>query len=177
MGKSAALLIEPQSLVACTISRNVQEFELLIEDMQSVAGDRWGDLTFAEAAAFLDQPDADSLDFMALAIDAQDEANLGQVRAVIAAARAKGIRVILVAEDVTPAVLHQLLREGADDFIPYPLPEGELQRATSRPKAQGKAPAPAAPGAAPSPAAPGGHSGWSSRSTRWPAAPAARRSP
>ena len=159
MGRNVALLIEPQSLVACTISRNVQEFDLLIEDMQNLVGDRWGDLTFVEAATFLDQPDSDTLEFVALAIDRQDEANFEQVREVIAAARRKGIQVILVAEDVTPTVLHQLLREGADAFVPYPLPEGELLRASNRPRS----PAPPASAAAATPAgssaAPGGHSG------------------
>ena len=144
MGRNVALLIEPQSLVACTISRNVQEFDLLIEDMQNLVGDRWGDLTFVEAATFLDQPDSDTLEFVALAIDRQDEANFEQVREVIAAARRKGIQVILVAEDVTPTVLHQLLREGADAFVPYPLPEGELLRASNRPRSPAPAPSVAA---------------------------------
>lgn len=133
-GRSAALLFEPQSIVACTISRDVQKFDLLIEDMQAAVGDRWGDLALDEAAAFLEQPDADGLDFVAIAIDSEDEAEIERLLPIIAAARTKGIRVILVAEDVSPAALHQLLREGADDFIPYPLPEGELQRAASRPK-------------------------------------------
>ena len=39
---------------------------------------------------------------------------------------------ILIAEDVSPAVLHQLLRQGADEFVPYPLPEGELEAAMDR---------------------------------------------
>ena len=39
---------------------------------------------------------------------------------------------ILIAEDVSPAVLHQLLRQGADEFVPYPLPENELQAAIER---------------------------------------------
>jgi pilus assembly protein CpaE len=159
MARNVALLIEPQSLVACTISRNVQEFDLLIEDMQNLAGNRWGDLTFAEAATFLGQPDADSLDFVALAIDSEDEGDLDQVREVIAAARRKGIQVILVAEDLSPTVLHQLLRDGADAFVPYPLPEGELLRATNRPRTPAPAPAPAATAPGVAPAAPGGHSG------------------
>ncbi len=33
---------------------------------------------------------------------------------------------------MTPAALHQLLRDGADEFVPYPLPEGELQQALDR---------------------------------------------
>ena len=51
---------------------------------------------------------------------------------VITQAKARKIKVILIAEDVTPASLHSLLRQGADEFIPYPLPEGELQLAIQR---------------------------------------------
>ncbi|NBB97697.1 MAG: pilus assembly protein CpaE, partial [Alphaproteobacteria bacterium] len=36
---------------ACTISRDVQNFDLLIEDMETEFGEDWGDLTFAEAHA------------------------------------------------------------------------------------------------------------------------------
>ncbi len=129
------MLFETQSIVACTICRDVQKFDLLIEDMQAAVGDRWGDISLDQAPAFLRQPEAAGLEFVALAIDSRDEAELDMVLSVVAAARQKDIRVILVAEDVSPAALHQLLREGADDFIPYPLPEGELQRTATRPRA------------------------------------------
>jgi pilus assembly protein CpaE len=127
---------ESSSIVACTISRDVQRFDLLIEDMQNVVGDRWGDLGFDEALAFLDQPDAAQLDFVAVAIDGSDEADLDRVIDIISAAKEKGIRVILVTEDISPAALHRLLKESGDEFIPYPIPEGELLRAISKPKAE-----------------------------------------
>lgn len=130
------MLFESQSIIACTISRDVQSFDLLIEDMGNAVGDRWGDIALDEALAFLAQPESAALDFVALAIDGRDEADLGRLLPIIAAARAKGVRVILVAQDISPAALHQLLREGADDFIPYPLPEGELLRATSKPRSE-----------------------------------------
>lgn len=119
-------------IVACTISRNVQNFDLLIEDMEGLLGEGWGDLGFGEALAFLDQPDADGLEFVAMAIDEEDEENLALMNQIIAAAKARRIDVILIAEDVTPAALHQLLRGGADEFVPYPLPEGELAAAVER---------------------------------------------
>ncbi len=128
------MLFEPQSIIACTISRDVQKFDLLIEDMGAAVGDRWGDIALDEAEAFLGQPDAQALDFLVLAIDSRDEGELDRLVPIITAGRAKGIRVILVAEDVSPTALHQLLREGADDFIPYPLPEGELSRILARPR-------------------------------------------
>ena len=134
MGKSmsAALQPEPQPIVACTISRNVQNFDLLIEDMEAVLGERWGDLSFSEALAFLDQPDAATLEFVAIALDAEDEADLSLVLEIIGAAKARAIKVILITLDVSPAALHQLLKEGGDEFVPYPLPEGDLAQAIDR---------------------------------------------
>ena len=67
---SAVLQPEPQPIVACTISRDVQNFDLLIEDMEAALGESWGDLNFAEAVAFLEQPDAATLKFIAVALDA-----------------------------------------------------------------------------------------------------------
>lgn len=123
---------ESSAIVACTVSRDVQNFDLLIEDMETALGENWGDLGFAEALAFFGQPEAASLEFIALAIDGEDEDNLVLMGEIIAQAKARNIRVILIAEDVTPASLHQLLRKGADEFVPYPLPEQELQYAIDR---------------------------------------------
>ncbi|WP_418595367.1 AAA family ATPase [Ponticoccus sp. (in: a-proteobacteria)] len=141
---------EAPPIVACTISRDVQNFDLLIEDMETLLGEAWGDLGFEEAAAFFHQPEAATLEFIAMAIDAIDEPDLPMLSSIIASARDAGIKVVLIAEDVTPASLHQLLRKGADEFVPYPLPEGELGAAVERLRA----PAPAPVAIAPEPAAP-----------------------
>lgn len=132
MSNTALLQPEPQPLLACTVSRDVQIFDLLIEDMEATLGERWGDLGFDDAMTFLDQPEAATLEFLAIALDAEDEADLGKVTEVIANAKRRGIKVILITEDVSPAGLHQLLREGGDEFVPYPLPEGELAQAIER---------------------------------------------
>lgn len=123
---------ETSSITACTISRDVQNFDLLIEDMETALGEAWGDLTFDEALPFFAQDEARSLEFVALAMDCDDEDDLSQIEAIIQAAKDKNIKVILIAEDVTPTSLHSLLRKGADEFIPYPLPEQELQAAIKR---------------------------------------------
>ncbi|MHA6344467.1 AAA family ATPase [Roseivivax sp. CAU 1761] len=117
---------------ACTISRDVQLFDLLIEDMETLLGEAWGDLGFAEALAFLNQPEAGALEFVALAIDDTDEDDLDRLLAIIAAAGRRGLRIVLIAEDVSPAALHRLLKSGAAEFVPYPLPEGELAAAVAR---------------------------------------------
>ncbi|MEX1236137.1 MAG: AAA family ATPase [Roseovarius sp.] len=123
---------EASPLVACTISRDVTNFDLLIEDMESAVGEAWGDLGFPEALAFMGQLDAKMLEFIAIAIDEDDEADLSIIGDIITLAGQLKIKVILIADDVTPAALHSLLRQGADEFVPYPLPEGELQAAIER---------------------------------------------
>ncbi len=78
---------------------------------------------------------------------------------VVKKAKDKGVKVILVANQVSPMALHQLMRLGADDFVPYPLPEGALHDAVERirrtPEPAPVAAAPAAPamqeGEAPAP--------------------------
>lgn len=132
MTSSATKMPEPSPIKACTISRDVQNFDLLIEDMETTLGESWGDLGFSEALAFLNQPEAGVLEFVAIAIDETDEDNLAMLGEVISLSKARNIKSILIAEDVSPAALHQLLRKGADEFVPYPLPEGELEAAIER---------------------------------------------
>lgn len=138
---------EPAPIVACTISRDVQEFDLLIEDMEAVLGDAWGDLGFSEAMHFFAQDDGEALEFVALAIDAEDEDNVEHLSAIIGSAKKRDIKVVLIADDVTPSALHHLLRQGADEFVPYPLPEGELAAAIDRMRSQAVAAATSPEGA------------------------------
>lgn len=132
MSSTAALQQEPQPIIACTVSRDVQNFDLLIEDMEAVLGEQWGDLAFEDVIPFLSQPEAKSLRFLTIAMNSDDESMLGLISQIITHAKAKDVKVILITEDVSPAVLHNLLREGGDEFVPYPLPEGELERAIDR---------------------------------------------
>ncbi|MCX7888753.1 MAG: AAA family ATPase [Rhodobacteraceae bacterium] len=132
MSSVAVLQPEPAPILACTVSRDVSNFDLLIEDMEAELGESWGDLTFDDALLFLNQPDAASLQFVAVAVDAQDESDLTRISGIIETAKSKGIKVILIAEEVSPIALHHLLKLGADDFVPYPLPEKALHEAIER---------------------------------------------
>ncbi|MBI1170463.1 AAA family ATPase [bacterium] len=144
MTSVANLQPEPAPILACTISRDVQNFELLIDDMELELGESWGDLSFDDAAVFLEQPDARGLEFVAIAVDAEDESDLGRITDIIKQAKSHNIKVLLVANQIGPMALHQLLRLGADDFLPYPLPEGALHETIDRIRK----PAPAQPAAA-----------------------------
>lgn len=132
MSSNAALQQEPQPIIACTVSRDVQVFDLLIEDMEAALGEQWGDLSFEDVLPFLAQPEAKTLRFLTIAMNSEDEARLPAISAIINQAKSQGVKVILITEDVSPAILHNLLREGGDEFVPYPLPEGELERAIER---------------------------------------------
>lgn len=115
---------------ACTVSRDIEEFELLIDQMEASMGEAWGDLRFNEVEPFLQDEDSAHLEFLAIAMDEQDDAAL--LEALIGRIKAKGTKVILVTRDLTPAKLHKMMRAGADEFLPYPVPEGELPLAIER---------------------------------------------
>lgn len=132
MTSVANLQPDPAPIVACTISRDVQNFDLLIDDMEAELGESWGDLSFDDALAFFGQPDAATLEFVAIAVNAEDERDLGRIADIIRGAKDRGIKVILIADQVSPVGLHQLLRLGAEDFVPYPLPPGALHDAIER---------------------------------------------
>jgi pilus assembly protein CpaE len=142
MTSVANLQPEPAPIVACTISRDVQNFDLLIDDMELELGESWGDLSFDDAIVFLEQPEASVLEFVAIAVDHDDEFDLSRITDIIKTAKAKGIKVVLIADQVSPIALHQLLRLGGDDFVPYPLPEGALHEAIERMRKPAPQPAP-----------------------------------
>ncbi|TCM84469.1 AAA family ATPase [Rhodovulum steppense] len=141
MTSTAALQSDPAPVIACTVSRDIQNFDLLIEDMEAELGECWGDIAFQDANSFFDQPDARTLEFIAVAVDDQDEDNITFIGEIVRNAKRRNVKVIVIAEELSPIALHQLMRVGADDFVPYPLPEGALHDAIDRVRR----PAPVAP--------------------------------
>lgn len=135
MTSGVALQPEPAPILACTVSGNVQNFDLLIEDMEAELGEGWGDLSFEEARHFFGQPDAAHLEFIAIAMNDEDEDKIALIADIIKTANANDVKVIVIAEEVSPIALHQLLKMGAEEFVPYPLPEGALHDAIERMRA------------------------------------------
>ncbi|MFV1875395.1 AAA family ATPase [Nioella sp.] len=175
MSGGLALKSTPAPIVACTIARDVQTFDLLIDDIEAELGEAWGDLNFMEAQAFFVQPEADDLEFVAVAVDDEDEQDIELIIRVIEQAKSKGVKVILIAEDVSPPILHRLLNAGTDDFVPYPLPEMAFHQSVERIRAgQSIAEAPAAK---PAPAAPAAAVAPETATPAEPQAPAQIRTP
>lgn len=132
MSSMAIIETNPSTLLACTVTRDIQEFGILIDEMEAEFGEHWGDITFDDAIYFLEQADSNNVQFFFLAMSEADETSADQIGAIITAAIAKGIKVILLAQNIGPAPLHKLMRSGADDFLPYPLPDHALADAVAR---------------------------------------------
>jgi pilus assembly protein CpaE len=119
-------------IVACAIARDIEAFDLLIEDMETEFGEDWGALTFDAAATALTSDIGTNLKYVTVAVDKQDEQDLTPVANVIRTAQEHGIKVVLIPHELDTVALHQLMRMGSDDFAPYPLPEGALHDAIER---------------------------------------------
>jgi pilus assembly protein CpaE len=117
---------------ACAIARNLEEFDQLIGELEGVFGVGWGGLGFADAQSILSSEHAEGLEIAVIAVDRKDEASISLVETAVKAASDAGLKVILVINDLGPGMLHQLMRGGVDDFLPYPLPEGSLADTIAR---------------------------------------------
>lgn len=129
---SPSLSPAPQPIVACTVSHDIEDFALLIEDMEHALGETWGDLRFEEVLPFLEQPDAASLRFLVIAVDDDDKGRLDEIGHILGALKQRGIRAILVTEAISSDELSALLQQGGDEYVPYPPAKGILAQAIDR---------------------------------------------
>jgi pilus assembly protein CpaE len=117
---------------ACAIARDLESFDNLIENLENRLGSNWGGLDFNNAEDILKSSHADSLKFIVIALDKTDEDDLSFVPNIVTSAKDRGIKVILATHELTTMSLHQLMRLGADDFVPYPIPNNALNETIDR---------------------------------------------
>ena len=132
MTRSAAELLDTAPIRACVVARDIAAFGQLSSDLDGEMPGEWGALTLADAPGFLAQPSAVELELVAVAVDAADAEDLPLFAELVRTARDYGHKVLLVAGDLGPVQLHQLLAQGADGFVPYPIPAGALRSAMDR---------------------------------------------
>lgn len=125
---------QPQSnaIVTCAVARNLEDFELLIDDLESEFGQTWGGLEFSDVSKVFNSTHAKDLKTAVIAINSQDEDKLSEIEATVREAKKIDLKVILVTDDLGPSALHRLIRGGADDFLPYPLPPKALRDTLDR---------------------------------------------
>ncbi len=123
---------QPATIVTCAVARNLEEFELLIDELEREFGESWGGLEFGDVLGILNSAHAKDLHTAVIAINKQDESDLEAIEETVKEAKKAGLKVILVTDDLGPSALHRLIRGGADDFLPYPLPPNALHETLER---------------------------------------------
>jgi pilus assembly protein CpaE len=128
----ALILSKEQPTEAFAVARDFKKFNLLVEDLDDEFTGTWRQLNFKDGLAALQKANMQVLEFVIVAVDRDDEKNLDVAASFIKAAKGQGVKVILIANDMSPMGLHQLMRLGSDDFAPYPLPDGALMDSVRR---------------------------------------------
>ncbi|MHA3914008.1 AAA family ATPase [Halovulum sp. GXIMD14793] len=128
----ALLKAKPEEVEIYSIASRHEDFPALTEDLNRELAGRWAPLDLAKGEATIKAGIGPDLEIAIVAVSNIDEADLTPAARVVQAARDHGLKVLLVAKDISPTGLHQLLRVGADDFAPYPLPDGALTDSIAR---------------------------------------------
>lgn len=119
----ALLKLKERVIEVFAATRDIKKFPQLSVELTNQFSKNWAVGSFREAMNSLERGSLDQMEFVIICVDKDDEADLDPVLQFIDGVKARGSKAILIASDVSPAVLHQLLRRGADDFIPYPFPQ------------------------------------------------------
>ena len=130
-----------------TIAENFAVFQdIAVELDQEFEEGAWTTIGFSEARKMFASGVPSECEQVIVAVDDADEGRLNEIATLVSTAKQAGLAVILLAKDISPAAMHKLLRSGADDFLPYPTPEGALSECFERLRMGGvEQPQPGAP--------------------------------
>lgn len=109
-------------------------FDELPADLDAEIGDgAWSTVKPEAAASMLSGKAAGELRHVIVCVNTADPDRIARYAALIGAGRSAGLPVILVVKEAgSAASMHSLMRAGADDFLPYPAPGGELVQSIQR---------------------------------------------
>ncbi len=122
----ALLKLMDRKMEAFAVASKPGRFELLNSDLHGLFGQSWGNVTVSAAGEMLGRGTLSGEETLIVCVESEDEQNLEPIDSFVRAAKKAGFIVILIAKDVSPTALHHLLKLGADDFAPYPLPDNAL---------------------------------------------------
>lgn len=105
---------------------DINDFDLLVEDLDASYAGIWEAVPLAALEDTLAAIDPTDVDLVIIAITAEDEENLEPFTDAVKRVKRLGYTVLLMVDEVSTRGVHALTRSGADDFAPYPLPEGVL---------------------------------------------------
>lgn len=132
MPRSAAKILSCAPMEACVVARDLSGFGQIGIRFEEELPESWDVLPLDQAAEYLALPEAIEIEVVIIAVNADDEAELPLFGEVIRTARDYGHKVLVIADSVGPISLHVLLAQGADGFVPYPIPIGALSAAIKR---------------------------------------------
>lgn len=102
--------------------------------------DGWMEATVKRAGAVLGRQGEDAPDLVVVGVDADHAASMEAIGKAIEGLKKSGAFLILVVQDLNAQALHTLMRAGADEFLPYPAPDGALADAVRKVRSQADAP-------------------------------------
>ena len=92
----------------------------------------WIFTNYADGPDAISSAVADGCEFFLIGVQRDDPASVRAAVDLIGVAKDVDLKVILLAEALSPASMHELMRAGADDFAPLPLPASALVDSVSR---------------------------------------------
>ncbi|SFJ03451.1 AAA family ATPase [Albimonas pacifica] len=106
------------------VAENLDAFDGLRRELEAEFPDGgWTAVTLRGLRKALDaQPPA----YVLLAVDATDMGRIDELVQLIALGRGRGSSMVLLVQDLPPMAMHRMMRAGAEDFLPVPLPAGAL---------------------------------------------------
>ena len=118
--------VEPAPILACTVADAIEDFDILIDAMENLFGEAWGNLGYEDVIRFLEQPDAATLEWLIIVARGEQEAD-EKTNAIIRAARQHQVEVILVSGAISPERLGELKQEGVSVCLAHPIQPGDLE--------------------------------------------------
>ena len=132
----ALIKLKERAIEAFAATRDIKKFPELTGELTDQFAKNWAVGSFKEATESLNRGSLDGLEVIFVCVDNSDENNLDAVIAFIKGVKSRGLKIILIASDISPAGLHQLMRIGADDFVPSPPPKDAIGDALARLRSQ-----------------------------------------
>lgn len=94
--------------------------------------DGWKAATLKSAAGLVERVASGGGAFLVIGFHEEKEEEIAAATSLIETAKALDMKVVLLAESLSPRVIHSLMRAGADDFAPLPLPSSALADSVAR---------------------------------------------
>ena len=120
--------LRPKPVDLIVVAEDFSAFDALGPELDAECGDGlWEAISPKNAASMLKSGAPDDLEHLIVCVDTSAPERIAAFAELIGAGRAADLPVILLVKEADPSAMHALMRAGADDFLPYPSPAGELQ--------------------------------------------------